>query len=690
MDRALADLIRISNVTGRDPALVQGGGGNTSVKTADGKYMYIKASGTALKDMNEKQGWRRLRLDPVLSIIKDKSLARLNASAREPEVVNRLLLACDDNIKTGARPSVEAHLHAFLDKCVIHLHPLVVAAYVNARNGKAELENLFKNFKFRISNFEFSLPPLWVPYTNPGFMLAKKIAKLAGNYQTRFGRRPAILFLEKHGLFVTAQTAESALRLVRKVISLCSSKLKKSEIRPATLGYEQTRLRRAKFEISISKKPDVTATKLTIRKGVFDATGQYLPVTYFGKTKAVAAFMARKDAGKLLATPALNPDELVYANGSATWLARHKSGGLEKLDAKMVARKIRSRVGKGQKPPAAFVVKGLGLFVAADKKTAPIVAEITTGSLIIRMNTVKFGGILTLTKRQQNFINNWESEAFRKQLASANVAGELENRIAVVTGAGSGLGRSIAIGLAGAGAMVALVDIDKKAAEETAKKIQNPKSEIRNSRAMVVQCNVTNEADVKRCFNVVLDQWGGLDILVNAAGVAPAYPLVDMPADKWRFALEVNLTGYFLMAKEAARIMIRQGMGGNIINLSSKSGLEASKNNTAYNATKAGEIHIARGWAMELGEYGIRVNCIAPGNVFEGSKIWNPQYIKTCAEKYGIKPEEVIPYYVSKTALNREIKGQDVADAVVFLCSDRARTVTGQTLVPDSGQVMVR
>jgi len=669
MDRALADLIRISNVTGKDPALVQGGGGNTSVKTADGKYMYIKASGTALKDMNEKQGWRRLRLDPVLSIIKDKSLARLDASAREPEVVNRLLLACDDNIKTGARPSVESHLHAFLDKCVIHLHPLVVAAYVNARNGKAELEKLFKNFGFRISDFGFSLLPLWVPYTNPGFMLAKKIAKLAGNYQTRFGRRPAILFLEKHGLFVTAQTAESALRLVRKVIKLCSSKLKKLKVQSAKLK-------------TVENQQKITTAKLAIRKGVFDTTNQYLPVTYFDTDKAVAAFMTRKDAKRLLATPALNPDELVYANGSAMWV--------EKCEAETITRKIKAQVGKGQKPPAAFVVKGLGLFVAADKKTAPIVAEITTGSLIIRMNAVKFGGILALTKRQQNFINNWESEAFRKQLASAKVAGELENRIAVISGAGSGLGRSIAIGLARAGAMVALVDIDKKAAEETALEIQNSIFEIRNSRAMVVQCNVTNEADVKRCFNVVLDQWGGLDILVNAAGVAPAYPLVDMPADKWRFALEVNLTGYFLMAKESARIMIQQGMGGNIINLSSKSGLEASKNNTAYNATKAGEIHIARGWAMELGEYGIRVNCIAPGNVFEGSKIWNPQYIKTCAEKYGIKPEEVIPYYVSKTALNREIKGQDVADAVVFLCSDRARTVTGQTLVADSGQVMVR
>ena len=136
--------------------------------------------------------------------------------------------------------------------------------------------------------------------------------------------------------------------------------------------------------------------------------------------------------------------------------------------------------------------------------------------------------------------------------------------------------------------------------------------------------------------------------------------------------------------------MIAQGMGGNIVTISSKSGLDASKNNTPYNAAKAGQIHMSRGWAMELGQFGIRVNSICPGNVFEGSKIWNPDYIKICAKKYGIKPEEVIPFYVSKTILNKEIKGQDIADGVVFLASDKSRMITGQTLVVDGGQVMVR
>ena len=385
MNKALADLIKISNVTGKDATLVQGGGGNTSVKTEDGKYMYIKASGTALKDMSQNKGWRRMRLEPVLSIIADKALAKLEPEKREPEVVDRLLLACDDKVKGGARPSVEAHLHAILDKCVIHLHPLVVAAYVNAKNGKAVIGKLFKKEKF---------PPIWVPYTDPGFMLAKKIARLVGNYQKQFGKKPAVMILEKHGLFVTAKTADAALRLVRKVIKLCSSKLTKPKSR----------------KIKPAAENDITAAKSAIRKAVHVATGQNLPVSYFPNINSIAAFMARKDAAKLLATPALNPDELVYANGSAMWL--------KNCDVKTITRKLTSLVKKGQKPAAAFIIKGLGLFVAADKKTAPVIAEITSTSVLIRIYAQKFGGILALNKRQQDFINNWEAEAFRKKLVS--------------------------------------------------------------------------------------------------------------------------------------------------------------------------------------------------------------------------------------------------------------------------------
>ncbi len=659
MDKALLELIKISNTVGRDSSLVQGGGGNTSVKTEDGKFMYIKASGTALKDMNTKRGWRRIRLEPVLTIIKDKSLAKLDPHKREPEVVNRLLLACDDDVTDEARPSVEAHLHAFLDKCVIHLHPSTAGVFANAKNGKTELEKLFTkigNWKLEIGNF---LPPLWVPYVNPGFTLAKSIAKLVSDYQKQFGKKPAILFLEKHGLLISAGSADSALRLVRRVINLCDNKLfhrRSSLVARRSIGLQE-----------------INKVKLRIRKAFFEATGRYSMVSYF-YNDAIAAFLRQRDAKKLL-SGVITPDELVYANGPAMWV--------DKCEPKKIADRLTFQINKGEKHSVAFLVKNLGLFVAGNKKMANTVRDITSYSIFIRTNAARMGGILTLTKRQRDFINQWESEAFRMKVAGGQTAGELQGRIAVVTGAGSGLGRSIAVGLAKAGASVALLDIDEKAIQETVEQVPN-------SETMVLRCDLTKESDVIEAFQAVLENWGGLDILVNAAGVAPAYPLVDMPVDKWRFALEVNLTGYLLCAREAARIMIAQGMAGCIINISSKSGLDASKNNSAYNVTKAGEIHIARGWALELGEYGIRVNCVAPGNVFEGSKIWNPQYIKVCAKKYDIKPEEVIPFYVSKTALRREIKGQDVADSVVFLCSDRARTITGQVLVPDSGQVMVR
>ncbi len=654
MDKALADLIRISNITGRDPALVLGGGGNTSVKTEDGKYMYIKASGTALKDMSEQRGWRRLRIEPVLGIIRDKSLNKLDAIERENEVVRRLLEACEDDCTDGARPSVESHLHALLQSHVIHLHPLVVSAYVNARNGRRELERLFAGEK---------LPPLWVPYADPGYMLARKIAALVEKYVREQGRKPQILFLEKHGVFVTADSANVALRLVRKVIELCEEQLKPLKARA----------------VKAPAVENIAVAKLAIRKAVFETTGRYLPISYFPAMQNINTLMAHPDASVLLSSPPLHPEEMVYVNGPALWL--------EDARADRISRSLRRRLSKAAKAPSAFVIRGLGLFIATEKSLAALAAEMEDASAAVRMHAHRLGGVTGLNKREQEFINNWESEAFRRKLVSGESKGELNNRIAVVTGAGSGLGRSIAVGLARAGALVALTDIDENAVLETAAIISKERSK---NQVEAIRCDVTSEESVGKAFEELMAWWGGLDILVNAAGIAPPYALVDMPVDEWRLALEVNLTGYFLMARAAARIMTAQGMGGSIVNLSSKSGLDASVNNTAYNATKAGELHMARGWALELGEHGIRVNSIAPGNVFEGSKIWNPEYIKVCAKKYGIRPEEVIPYYVNKTALRREIKGQDVADAAVFLCSDKARTITGQTLVADAGQVMVR
>jgi sorbitol-6-phosphate 2-dehydrogenase len=248
----------------------------------------------------------------------------------------------------------------------------------------------------------------------------------------------------------------------------------------------------------------------------------------------------------------------------------------------------------------------------------------------------------------------------------APLTGVLPDRVCLVTGAASGLGLGIARGLLAAGAKVCFTDVDEAGLKTVTAEY--------GDRALAARCDVTNEASVAEAFAACVARFGRLDGLVCAAGIAPAYNLVDFPLDKWELSLRINLTGYFLCGREAARIFVKQGQGGAMVLLSSK----------------AGELHLARGWALELGRQGVRVNCIAPGNVFEGSKIWNPTYIAERAKAKGIAPEQVIPNYVAMTSLDRDIKPTDIANAAVFLLSDQARCMTGQVLVVDSGQVWTR
>jgi len=373
MDNALANLIRISKATGKDPALTQAAGGNTSVKTSDGKYMFIKASGTALKDMNAKHGWRKLRLDKVHNVIKDKQLAKLPTAKREQEIISRHLTSCCDGIASTARPSVEANIHALLDKCIIHLHPLVVGAYVNSKNGRAEIAKLFKSEKF---------PPLWIPYAPPGFPLAIKTSRLVTAYEKRYSRKPAIMFLAKHGLFVTAQNANGAMRLLHKVLNRCKNNL--------------PRLKPLRLKPPAAKK--ILAVKSAVQKAVLKTTGHRLPVSFI-YNKTIACFLRRPDAAKLLAMGPLEPAEMVYVNGTPMWV--------ETPSAEKIASGMKKIVRQGNKPVSAFLVKSIGLFIAADKKTESIVKDFATGTTLVRLWASHFGGLVPLTKSEQHYVKHW-------------------------------------------------------------------------------------------------------------------------------------------------------------------------------------------------------------------------------------------------------------------------------------------
>jgi NAD(P)-dependent dehydrogenase (short-subunit alcohol dehydrogenase family)/rhamnose utilization protein RhaD (predicted bifunctional aldolase and dehydrogenase) len=645
MDKeSLAQLIAISRAVGANPDYVQAGGGNTSVKSPDGRTMAIKASGTPLTAVSESAGWVEVDTAGVLSIFDRKDLAQLETNAREARVLQHLSSAVSGG---SGRPSVETALHALLGKVVIHTHP-VAANALNCGPGLKALGEITPASE---------LPPLWVPYTDPGWRLATTIKSAAEAYEKKHNHPPVVIFMENHGLLVSAPEAQACLALHHEWVERCERYfLPEAPPVRASSGLDSAALRKA---------------MVSLRRAWREARGG-APFARLTNDTELAA-VACDSRAETLAGGSLTPDHIVYT-GSRAVLGE----SLEELAAKLKAASTEKA------PPRVAMIRNVGTFLLAENATKLDAAEaLGVAAAKITRLAMGRGGAHNLTPASAEFIINWEAEHYRSALLGA-AAAPLAQKVALVTGAASGLGCGIAQGLVEAGAAVAFCDLDDQGAEEAAATSPEP------SRALPVHMDVTDEGAVAAAFDTLLRHWGGLDIVVCAAGVAPAYELVDMPVDKWRQALEINLTGYFLVAREAARIMRAQGDGGAMVILSSKTGLDASRANSAYNATKAGELHLMRGWALELGADGIRVNALAPGNVFEGSKIWNPEYIKTAARKKGIKPEEVIPYYVSLTALKRDIKRSDVAAAAVFLCSDAARCITGQTLVVDSGQVMVR
>lgn len=261
---------------------------------------------------------------------------------------------------------------------------------------------------------------------------------------------------------------------------------------------------------------------------------------------------------------------------------------------------------------------------------------------------------------------------------------DLSGKVAIVTGAASGIGKGIATCLAEAGADVVIADINEAGAQETAKNL----AEKTGVRALPIRVDVTSSQSVQAMVEKTVEELGGIDILVNNAGIAKAAPLVDFPEKDWDAVIAINLKGYFLCAQAVARQMLKQGRGGNIINISSKSGVRGSKDNSAYNATKFGVIGLAQGWSRELAPHGIRVNSVLPGNVLRGSGIWNEEYKAAMARKLGIKPEEVEDYYNKQVPLGRQCYPEDVGNMVVFLVSDMASYVTGCMHLVDGGQEM--
>jgi len=656
-------LVKISHAVGSDDRLVQAGGGNTSIKNARGTRMHIKASGTGLRDMSPQRGYVTMALRPLTDLLADDRVAAMSDVRREPHVLRVMYDAVVGAPVPGARPSCEATLHAMLQRYVVHIHPIAVIGILSSTRSEALCKELARRGKFSM---------VWVPYTNPGHPLAVACRDAVSAFEAEHGSIPEVLFLENHGLFVSSDSAARAVKLTQAIVDDC-------ERLYAARRKGQARRRRAAGKPTVTDKAVadviVELRRELVRRGCEARLVQAVP------DATARRLLARKDARRILRINN-TPDTVVYCLAYPLMLPAKSAG--------RAAAAVGRYIDRHGEPPRAVLLPGYGFLAVGDsEKALRTTTVVFNAQLQMTERSLAFGGIKPFSKRSADYINAWEVEAHRRRVARAEAGtpGPLTGKVALVTGGGSGIGRGISLGLAAAGAHVVPADIDLAAAEQTASMIAE---QCGAPRATAAGADVTDERSIAECFRRAALTYGGIDIVVAAAGIAPAHPIEDFPVEAFNRTLSVNLTGYFLAGREAARWMIRQETGGSLIFVSSKTGLEASKNNAAYNVTKAGELQLMRGLALELGPRGIRSNALCPGNVFEGSKIWNPRYIAEAARKRGLKPSEVIPYYISLTALGREIKQSDVADAAVFLASDQSRAVSGQALVVDAGQVFVR
>jgi rhamnose utilization protein RhaD (predicted bifunctional aldolase and dehydrogenase) len=484
----LAELIHISRAVGADPDLVQGGGGNTSVKSRDGRRIFVKASGTSLGSMSARRGWAEMELAALRRILAARGLAALPAPEREKEVL-RLL---DRTVvrPAGARPSVESSLHALLDRVVIHTHPVGLNALLSSRSSR-KLAPALLGSRFGV--------PLYIPYVDPGYVLARRVEEEIQRYRCSHGRLPAVLFLENHGLFVTAGEVEECLAISRAATEAGrrfagGRQVNPFQFRPLAPGPRDgagpclaPAVREALLEGGVEiclVAPDLSPRGRELVR---------LPW-------ALAA--SRRGA--------FTPDQIVYCRTRPLALPAPPAGagapspGWLRRAASLVLA-YRRRAGLD---PRVVIVAGRGVFYAApDVPQLRIVSEVYRSAMTTLLEGRRAGGARFLTPRQARFIEEWEVEAFRARLA-AGAGRPLLGKVAAVAGAGSPAGGRAAAWLLGKGATVVALDRDGPSLERLSDRL--------GPGCIPLSCDPRRERPLERALGRIRSALGGVDILVGS------------------------------------------------------------------------------------------------------------------------------------------------------------------------------
>jgi rhamnulose-1-phosphate aldolase/alcohol dehydrogenase len=672
----VALLVYRSNLLGADLRLTNYGGGNTSCKafTKDpltGKeveVMWVKGSGGDLGTM-KRNGLAALYVDRLRSL---KNVYR--GIEHEDEMVE-LFNHCIYDLASKA-PSIDTPLHGFLPfKHIDHLHPDAAIAIAAAKDGKKITEELFEG---TIG---------WVEWQRPGFDLGLKMKEC-------LDANPGIrgIMLGSHGLFTWGDTAYESYINTLEVIEKCAAFLEQN------IGKKRLVFGGAKIKSSNKEKRSATAANVApVLRGL--CSSQNRMIGHFTDDERVLEFINSNDLDRLAPMGTSCPDHFLRTKISP--LVLNLSADEDLADANKVKEKITpwfesyrkmyaDYYNKCKHPnspamrdpnPVVILYPGIGMFTfAKDKQTARVAAEFYINAINVMKGAEAISEYTSLPRQEAFNIEYWLLEEAKLQRMPKPKA--LSGRIAIVTGSGGGIGKAIAKKFAEEGACIILSDNNSERLNEAKTEFNN----LFGKDAVVADLlDVTQAATIKHSFETAALAFGGVDIIVNNAGLSISKPLEEHTEQDWDLLYDVLVKGQFLVTQKGVEIMRKQNLGGDVLNIVSKNALMSGPNNAGYGSAKAAQLHLSRLNAAELGKDKIRVNIVNPDAVISGSNIWSGGWAEGRAKAYGIKVEELPQYYAGRTLLNEVILPEDIANACFAFVGGLLNKSTGNVLNVDGG-----
>jgi rhamnulose-1-phosphate aldolase/alcohol dehydrogenase len=658
------ELVYRANILGQDPSVTNWKGGNISAKYvekdfdgADVKVLRVKGSGSDLRTA-VREDFVGVRHDPVLKL--------LSREAMSDEEMVAYLAHCIRDIPSK-RPSIETLMHSFLPyEHIDHTHADYALWFAALEGGRKLAEDLLQE------------ELVWVDYHRPGFHLAKTVSEAV-----KRNPKAKCVILAKHGLLTWGKTSKECYHSTLAILMKFDEAVKKRLASSRVYGGPRVE------SLAPARRAEILADVLPAVRGAVSALRP--TVLHVDETEPVLEFVNGAASRDLAAVGAACPDHLVSTKVVpyfAKW--EPKEGTAASLRDELVPamdayRKAYEayfqRWNKDPKMkmddpyPRVVLVPGVGMVTAGKTKEVAIAANwLFHRAMTVMKGAHAQGRFLSLNEEESFNIEYWPLERYK--LTTLPPDREMTGRVVLVTGSASGIGRACAQKFAAEGAHVVIADINAEGAQKAAQEI--------GKGALSVAMDVTKEESVIAGFRRAILEFGGLDTVVVNAGMARAFPVEEHPLDQWNMLMGILATGYFLASREAFRVFKRQGRGGNLVFVVSKNSLVAGKNNAAYSAAKAAELHLARCLAEEGGPHGIRVNTVNPDAVLD-TGIWNKGWREERARDYGIKVEELEDFYKKRTTLKVGVVSADIAEAVYYFASSRASKSTGNLLNVDGG-----